>query len=51
MKVTLWGNRAFEFSYQSVYDPQKQNVVVVPFVGCLPKEYGGTPKNSLNYFV
>jgi hypothetical protein len=41
IRVTLWGNRAFKFSYESVYDSQKQNPIVVLFVGCLPKEFKG----------
>ncbi|KAL5663963.1 hypothetical protein ACJX0J_024071, partial [Zea mays] len=41
MKITLWGNRAEQFSYNSVYDPQRKNPIVVLFVGCLPKEYQG----------
>ncbi|PWZ37860.1 hypothetical protein Zm00014a_005131 [Zea mays] len=39
LKVTLWGNRALQFSYEPIYDQQKQDVIVVLFVGCLPKEY------------
>jgi hypothetical protein len=39
IRVTLWGNRAFEFLYESVYDSQKQNPIVVLFVGCLPKDF------------
>jgi hypothetical protein len=39
IKVTLWGNRALQFSYESVYDSKQQNPVIILFVGCLPKEF------------
>jgi hypothetical protein len=41
IRVTLWGNRAFEFSYESIYDSQKQDPIIFLFVGCLPKEFIG----------
>jgi hypothetical protein len=44
LKVTLWGNRALQFSYEPIYDQQKQDAIVVLFVGCLPKEYKGLLK-------
>jgi hypothetical protein len=31
-KVTLWENRAFEFSYESIYDSPKQDSIVVLFI-------------------
>ncbi|ONM02782.1 hypothetical protein ZEAMMB73_Zm00001d031369 [Zea mays] len=42
IKVTLWGNQALKFSYEAIYDQKIQHVVVVLFVGCLPKEYKGS---------
>ncbi|ONM38400.1 hypothetical protein ZEAMMB73_Zm00001d043540 [Zea mays] len=41
LKITLWGKRAQEFYLTNTYDPQKQTLVIVLFVGCLPKEFQG----------
>jgi hypothetical protein len=42
IKVILWGDRARQFPYNSIYDLEKQNPIIVLFVECLPKEFGGS---------
>jgi hypothetical protein len=41
MKITLGGNQAHQFSYESVYNTQEKDHIVVLFVGCLPKQFTG----------
>jgi hypothetical protein len=54
MRVTLWGQRAKEFSVNSVYVQEDAKPNVTLFDGCLPKQYKGTltastkPKNMYN---
>lgn len=42
VKVTLWGQRATEFTIDDIYDANNPKPVVVLFVGCLMKTFMGT---------
>jgi hypothetical protein len=41
LRVTLWGQREKEFSINSVYDVNDITLIVMLFVGCLPKHFQG----------
>jgi hypothetical protein len=41
LRVTLWGQRAKEFSINSISVQEDAKPIVALFVGCLPKQYKG----------
>jgi hypothetical protein len=46
MRVTLWGQRAKKFSFNSVYVQEDAKPIVALFVACLAKQYKGTLTTS-----
>lgn len=50
--MTLWGQRAIQFSARKVYDMNEAKPVVVLFLGCLMKHYFGTsPTTTISIFL
>jgi hypothetical protein len=41
LRVTLWGQRAKDFSIDNVYNKDEAKPIVVLFVGCLAKHFQG----------
>ncbi|CAN6165639.1 unnamed protein product [Urochloa humidicola] len=49
IQVTLWGQRATQFTVEDVYDSANPRTVIVLLVGCLMKNYQGDDYLSGGY--